>query len=396
MTQPILLPHAKRMLDQWLFDHVCPFWMDAVIAESGGFYEALDADGKPVCGNERSVLNQARMTYVFSHAYCLRPTPRLRAGAEHGFSFLCRMEAISGAGHGWQRMVSVDGTVVDPTRDAYDQAFVIFSMAWHYRATCNPQAISLADRAYRFMQDHLADPQYGGFFEEFPIKNGLQKLPRRQNPHMHLLEATLAMFELTRLPKWLERSQMLVNLFKHHFFDPNSGSVAEYFNADWSVAAGTAGTLREPGHQFEWVWLLHKYAKLTGDGSVKDYAQSLFTFGTAHGLDQQDVLRGLVFDSVDSRGALVADSKLLWPQTEYIKACISRSEWFDDDSARDTAIVHIGRMYQYFFKVNGASWHNQISRAGAPLQSSTPTRVLYHLFLSMAEVLRSTELSALA
>lgn len=392
MTQSVGAFHVGLPLDQWLFGHVCPFWMDAVVAESGGFYESLDADGKTVHGNERSVLNQARLTYVFSHAYCLQPTPKLRASAEHGFAFLRRAEEISGAGNGWQRRVAVDGTVIDATRDAYDQAFVIFSMAWHYRATSNPQALSLADRAYQFMQDHLADQRYGGFFEEFPLNNGVQKLPRRQNPHMHLLEATLAMFEVTRLPKWLERSQMLVDLFKHHFFDPHSGSLAEYFNADWSIAAGPAGALREPGHQFEWVWLLHQYARLRGDSSVKDYAQRLFTFGTKHGLDQEEALQGVVFDGVDSQGALVADSKLLWPQTEYIKACIARAEWFDDASARDTAIAHIDRMYRHFFKADGASWHNQLSRSGSPLQSVTPTRVLYHLFLSMAEVLRSAAL----
>ena len=389
MKQSIMVPHAGKALDQWLFGHVCPFWMDAVVAESGGFYESLDANGRAICGSERSVLNQARLTYVFSHAYCLRPTLRLRASAEHGFAFLRRAEEISGAGNGWQRMLSVDGSVVDDTRDAYDHAFVIFAMAWHYRATSNPQALVLADRAYKFMQDHLADQQYGGFFEEFPFKNDVQKLPRRQNPHMHLLEATLAMFEVTRLPKWIERSQILVELFKHHFFDPYSGSLAEYFNADWSIAVGPAGELREPGHQFEWVWLLHQYARLRRDNSVKEYAQRLFTFGTRYGLDQQDALKGVVFDGVDSKGALIADSKLLWPQTEYIKACITRSEWFQDASARDIAIAHIDRMYQHFFKADGVSWHNQISRSGASLQSSTPTRVLYHLFMSLTEVLRS-------
>jgi mannose/cellobiose epimerase-like protein (N-acyl-D-glucosamine 2-epimerase family) len=391
MTHSNLLPNVDGLtLDHWLFGHVCPFWMDAVVAENGGFYESLDADGKTVQGNERTVLNQARLTYVFSHAYCLRPTPQLLASAQHGFTFLLRAQDIAGTGNGWQRMVSVDGNVIDATRDAYDQAFVIFSMAWYYRATGNPDALMLADRAYQFMQEHLQDHQYGGFFEEFPFKEGVQKLPRRQNPHMHLLEATLAMFEATRLPQWLERSQMLVELFKKYFFDSHSGSLAEYFNGDWSIAAHAAGALREPGHQFEWVWLLHEYARHSGDQSVKQYAQRLFIFGTAHGIDDQGPLQGMVFDGVDTHGSLVAESKLLWPQTEYIKACIACAQWFDDSKAKNTAILHVERMCQHFFKPDGASWYNQLSRSGVPLQRATPSRVLYHLFLSMAEVLRFT------
>lgn len=378
--------------DQWLLDHVCPFWMDAIVAESGGFYEGLDAHGDALQGNERSVLNQARLTYVFSHAYCLRPDPRLRQSAEHGFRFLRDAADIAGELGGWHRMIAVDGSVIDDTRDAYDHAFVIFAMAWHYRATGNPDAVLLADRAYRFLEQHLADPEHGGFFEEYPLRNGVQRLPRRQNPHMHLLEATLAMFEATRLPQWLERSGLLIDLFKRHFLDRQNGSLIEYFNADWSPADGAAGALREPGHQFEWVWLLHRYCRLSGDQSVIEHAQHLFEFGSTHGIDQHGPLAGIVFDRVDRDGALVADSKLFWPQTEYIKACVARAEWLDDAQSLDLADAHLAKLYRHFFKADGASWHNQLSRAGAPLQSATPARVLYHLFLAMAELIRSRTL----
>lgn len=376
-------------LDQWLFDHICPFWMDAIVAESGGFYEGLDAEGKTVRGNARSVLTQARLTYVFSHAYCLRPDPRLRTSAEHGFTFLCRAMDIAGNGGGWHRMIAVDGSVIDDTRDAYDHAFVIFAAAWHYRATGNSEALLLADRAYRFMQSHLTDPLYGGFFEEYPLRNGAQKLPRRQNPHMHLLEATLAMFEATRLPQWMARGSMLVGLFKRHFIDQQNGSLIEYFNADWSPAEHSVGALREPGHHFEWVWLLHEYSRHSADQSVIPYAERLFAFGAAYGIDRQGPLTGMVFDGVDHNGGLVADTKLLWPQTEYIKACLARAEWMHDAQSRDWAIAHIGNMYKHFFKTDGVSWHNQLSRAGVPLQSATPARVLYHLFLAISEAIRS-------
>ena len=35
---------------------------------------------------------------------------------------------------------------------------------------------------------------------------------------------------------------------------------------------------------------------------------------------------------------------------------------------------------------DGASWHNQLARDGTPLTPATPARVLYHLFLGIAEV----------
>jgi mannose/cellobiose epimerase-like protein (N-acyl-D-glucosamine 2-epimerase family) len=35
---------------------------------------------------------------------------------------------------------------------------------------------------------------------------------------------------------------------------------------------------------------------------------------------------------------------------------------------------------------DGATWHNQLARDGTPLTSTTPARLLYHLFLAVAEV----------
>jgi mannose/cellobiose epimerase-like protein (N-acyl-D-glucosamine 2-epimerase family) len=387
-TPSSLFTLSPETLEAWLFERVCPFWINATVAETGGFYESLDGDGKTVFGNERSTLNQARLTYVFSHAHFMKPSAPLRKSAAHGFLFLSNTAQITGEASRWHRKISVDGTVLDETHDFYDHAFVIFSMAWHYRAFGNARALVLADRAYQFLESHLLDPSYGGFFEEYPVKEGLVKLPRRQNPHMHLLEATLAMFESTRLPLWLSRSTALVELFKKYFFDKKSGSLIEYFNSDWSPVEGERGLLREPGHHFEWVWLLHQYFRNTADPRILEYAQCLFNFGTKYGIDREGPLSGLVFDTVDSSGIRVADSKLLWPQTEYVKACIAFAEWKNEIFCGDEVYAHIRKIYRFYFREDGSSWQNQLSRSGAPLQRGTPTRILYHLFLAIAEAVR--------
>ena len=109
------------------------------------------------------------------------------------------------------------------------------------------------------MQQRLADPQHGGFFEEFAPGRTEMKLPRRQNPHMHLLEALLALHVATGEKNWLRRAGALVDLFKRRFVDPQTGALIEFFAEDWSAAPGDEGRLREPGHQFEWVWLLFEY-----------------------------------------------------------------------------------------------------------------------------------------
>jgi mannose/cellobiose epimerase-like protein (N-acyl-D-glucosamine 2-epimerase family) len=377
----IFEPDNPATLRPWLLDHVCRYWLVRIYDPAGGFFENLDALGAPVANQRRATLGQARLTYVFSHAYLLSHDPAYREAARHGLAFL--MRAARAPDGGWFRAVSVDGATLDNTRDTYDHAFVLFALAWYCRATGDKSAIQLADATWQFMQQRLADPRHGGFFEEFVPGRSEVKLPRRQNPHMHLLEALLALHIATGEKNWLRRAGALIDLFKRRFTDPATGALIEFFAADWSPVPGAEGGLREPGHQFEWVWLLHEYLRLTGDDSIAPYAERLFTFGAKFGIDPAD---GAAFDGVDASGAVVAGTKLFWPQTEYIKACVARAEWLNDDAARRAITTHLALIAKRFMRPDGASWHNQLARDGSAVAPLTPARVLYHLFLCVAEV----------
>ena len=128
------------------------------------------------------------------------------------------------------------------------------------------------------------------------------KLPRRQNPHMHLLEALLALHAATGEKNWLRRAGALVDLFKRRFSDPQTGALIEFFAEDWSPRPGDEGRLREPGHQFEWVWLLYEYIALTQRRQRRSLcasgcslsAKSLASSATTG-------LHGAVFDGVDAQ-----------------------------------------------------------------------------------------------
>src|SRR3954454_19359220 len=238
---PLFDPDDARTLRPWLLDHLCPFWRERVTDPAGGFFETLDANGRPVHDQRRTTLVQARLTYVFSHAYMLGGDPAFREAAQHGVAFL--MRASRAPDGGWFHAVSVDGNTLDNARDTYDHAFVLFALAWYFRATNDAPAIQLADATWQFMQQRLADRRHGGFFEEFAPGRSDVKLPRRRNPHMHLLEALLALHVATAEKNWLRRGAALVDLFKQRFVDPATGALIEFFGADWTVAAGDEGRL---------------------------------------------------------------------------------------------------------------------------------------------------------
>ena len=391
MTIEKSTPQSTRL---WLLEHVCPYWCERMVDPQGGFFESLNAQGQANQSPLKTVLNQARLTYVFSHAAVLGGDASLRHAADHGFDFLRRTCVGNARTGGWPRAMNAQGEVLDPARDTYDQAFVIFAMAWYYRASASQEALQLAEQACEFLETRLADAEHGGFFEEDPETG---KLPRRQNPHMHLLEAVLAMHGATGQQIWLDRATRLIELFGKVFFDKKTGTLAEFFDGVWRLADGAPGLLREPGHQFEWVWLLQQYmqqaADLTPDirDGLEDHAHRLFEFGSQFGIETAGPLQGLVFDAVTADGLILTSSKLLWPQTEYIKACIARFEATQDTAYRAQAFAHAKLMRAHFFRSDGANWVNHIARDGAPLVSDTPSRVLYHLFLAASELIRIEE-----
>ena len=367
-------------LGAWLTESLAPAWA-ARAADPGrpGYLEVIDAAGRPDLGPRRTTLVTARLVYAFSHAACLSPRPDLLAAARHGLDFLLhRCRAEDGA---FLHAVTADGTPLDRKTDLYDLAFVLFGLAWHHRATGDPEAPRIAEATMGFIETRLAAPE-GGFLED-----SLGTRPRRQNPHMHLLEACHAWAEATGTARWLARADALVALLHDRLLD-RAGTLGEFFTDDWRPAPGAAGRRREPGHHCEWTWLLHAHARLSGDERARSTADRLHGFALAHGVARMPDGLPILVDGVDPNGRVVAATRLLWPQTEALKADVARHEAGDSGA---TARIEdwLALIFRHYVDAGTGLWHNQLSVEGEPLPIALPTRVLYHLVLAVAEAARA-------
>jgi mannose/cellobiose epimerase-like protein (N-acyl-D-glucosamine 2-epimerase family) len=144
--------------------------------------------------------------------------------------------------------------------------------------------------------------------------------------------------------------------------------------------------LREPGHHFEWAWLLLHHWRLTGDDLARRIAEQLYIFAKTYGIDDGSSGPRAVFDGIDQNGQVVASTKLLWPQTEALKAFVARAELLGDADAARRIRSHSDMIFTHFVDPDTGLWFNQLSRGGAPLKAALPTRVLYHLVLALAEL----------
>src|SRR3546814_19321730 len=95
---------------------------------------------------------------------------------------------------------------------------------------------------------------------------------------MHLFEALLALHEATGDAGWLEKALRIRDLLRDRFTSPRDGGLGEYFTPDWRPDPGDAGRVREPGHHFEWVWLLHRHGSLSGAPGTGKLALPTYRF----------------------------------------------------------------------------------------------------------------------
>jgi mannose-6-phosphate isomerase len=369
------MPAAQTALRAWMLEHALPFWAGWGHDGPGrGFHEYLSLDGAAGGAPYKRMRVQARQIYVFSHAALLgwQDGERLARDA-YGFITRCGEHASGG----WIRRLTPAGDgVLDPAIDLYDQAFVLFALAWYARLTQDDEPLARARRTIEWIRTHMSLAP-AGFRGVLPTEPG----PRQQNPHMHLLEAAIALYETSREPTFLYLAREMVELFRSRLFDQPSGALGEYFDADWTIARGDAGSYLEPGHHYEWVWLLDRFEHLAGEANAQAI-DALYRTALFRGTDPET---GLVWDAISRNGGIARWSVRLWPQTEALRAHVVMMRR-GADSAKLIAktMRNLGR--RFFAGCPLGAWIDRFDGSGAPDVETIPASSLYHVFSAFAEL----------
>jgi mannose/cellobiose epimerase-like protein (N-acyl-D-glucosamine 2-epimerase family) len=378
---------AIRTIDlrRHLLEELLPLWCEhGVDRERGGFHPKLTLGLRPGDDDFKRLVATARQIYAFSHAALLGAPGWALATAHHGLEFM-NDSFWDGRHEGWFLTTDLEGSPLDRRKDTYAHAFVLFAMAYYFRATGDGEALRIAERTVNLLEHHLADAVNGGFFEGATESWEPVSEPRRQNPHMHLFEGFLALYQVTRESRYLEQAGGMARLFQSRFLDPRLGCLGEYFTGDWRQHPGDLGEVLEPGHHFEWVWLLHQYARESGEETILEDADRLFRFASRFGVDEDN---GGVYDEIDRQGQAVRDTKRLWPQTELIKALVVRYASSRDESVLEALDQVLRHCFSLYVDPRHRGWRDHLTRTGEILTELMPATSIYHITLALSEVIR--------
>ncbi len=362
---------STERLRDWLRDTALPLWIDRGFdRQTGGFHERLDFDASPIQTAPRRSMVQARQIFVYARAIMLGWNNDAAKVTSAFDALISRYHEADGQ-PGFLFSIDRSGAAIDAGRDSYGHAFVLLAMAAYHTLTGDSQAIALADKTLAFMDGAMAAPR-GGYVDRVPNSpSGL-----RQNPHMHLFEALLALFEATGKPAYLARAGEIYGLLKTRLFQPGSGTLAEYYDMDWNPVDGP-DALWEAGHHMEWIWLLAEYGGLAG-ADTSTISDRLMDSAYRHGVAPP----AFFFDEVRGDGQVMKKSCRAWPLTEAIKAQAVRIG--KDPLAKNRMDAAANFLFdRHLSGVTPGLWRDHLSETGDCLPDYVPASTLYHVAMSV-------------
>jgi mannose-1-phosphate guanylyltransferase/mannose-6-phosphate isomerase len=256
--------------------------------------------------------------------------------------------------------VAVTGESVDDTPWLYDQAFVLLALAAAARAM--PDRTDLIARAARLKAalGHFRWPA-GGFREA-----GADTF--QSNCHMHLFEAAMAMAVAAPDDGWRDLAGEIAGFALSRFVDRETGRLIEFFDEAWRPRRTGGSAIVDPGHQFEWAWLLRQWAQMSPNAHVEPVIQRLLVSGR-DGINQ----RGVLINQIGEDGRVIDGKARLWPQTERL-----RSAYLTPRNEPERRAAHAG-LQRYLAMPIAGLWCDQLDEQGQILAGPAPGSSLYHI-----------------
>jgi mannose/cellobiose epimerase-like protein (N-acyl-D-glucosamine 2-epimerase family) len=359
---PLTALHAK--LIGWLVNDAYPRWAQHGIDPRGGFFETLGQNGLGLPEPRRARV-QPRQIYAFAKApeFGWRgDAPGIVCrGVDYFTTYYRRRDGL------FRTLADAGGAPLDERALLYDQAFALLGYAAAATALDARDEFEARALELRGTIEHRMGADDGAFFSDLARAD-----VRESNAHMHLLEACLEWADIGNDASWLTWVRRLVELAISHFIRTDDGAIREFYTGAWQPAPGIAGRIIEPGHQFEWAWLLLRCESLY-HAPLRETALRLLMLG-----EQCGVRRGVAVNKLD--GSIITDADArFWPQTERLKAALLAASLTGDARYWSTAHAATLSLLPYLATPVPGLWFDVQRPSGELVRSSAPASTLYHL-----------------
>lgn len=222
-----ILNQMRYSVKKELLDVYYPRNMDSVY---GGFLSDFSFDFKPKGKQDKMIVTQARHVWTNAKAAEFYKDTSYIAIAHHGYLFL-RDKMWDKTFGGFYNLVNRQGEMISTVKEAYGNAFAIYALAAYYKASKNPEALSLAKKAFAWLDKNSHDPIHKGYYQHLErngkpvVRNASTPLSsntgyKDQNSSIHLLEAFTELYGVWRDPLVKSRLQEMLLLIRDTMVQP--------------------------------------------------------------------------------------------------------------------------------------------------------------------------------
>src|ERR1044072_3398110 len=250
---------------------ILDYWIQHTIDEQqGGFYGRLDNGNTHYADAPKGCVLNARILWTFSAAASLTNDWRYAKMANRAFAYI-RDHFVDPEYGGVYWSVTGKGEMLDPKKQIYALAFVIYACSEYYMAMHSEPAKQLAIDLYHLIQEKSFDAVHGGYFEAYarnwqPVddlrlsdKDTNEK--KTMNTHLHVLEAYTCLYRIWPNEQLKQHIKLQIADFEQRIVDAHTGHLHLFFDELWQVKSDTISY----GHDIEASWLLLKAAEVIGD-----------------------------------------------------------------------------------------------------------------------------------
>jgi len=350
-------------LEESLFNYILEPWYPLVLdTVNGGYHSNFTQNwSREDNSGNRALVQQARHVWATSLIYENYPEKKEYLDyAALGFHFL-RDAMWDQEFGGFHAYCTMEGEPLENSikvKKVYGQAFAVYGLSQYYRVSKNEEALDLVKKAFLWMEEHVHDKEYGGYFETLqrdgsPVREAdpeggpnsfLSAGIKDYNSSIHVMEALTELYRIWPDSLVRLRLEEMFYLIRDTFVHPD-GYLQLYFEADWTLVQRELAEEGDEegqwflshftyGHDVETAFLLLETAHVLGWGEdelTHRLAKQLVDHSLASGWDS---IAGGFFDAgvaVEDGVRIVNNHKSWWGLVEGMNALLLMHTLYPED-----------------------------------------------------------------
>ena len=399
-----------ELLNKWY-----PQAMDTV---HGGFLSTFTFDFKPSGEQNKMIVSQARHVWTTARASMAYPDIQyFRKASAHGVAFLQNVMWDKTYG-GFHTLVDRQGNVISNPHEektAYGNAFAIYGLAANAMATKDTAALSLAKKAFLWLEHHSHDPVNKGYFQHMRRDGSVIKRDQNvsttddlgykdQNSSIHLLEAFTELYQVWPDPLVEARLKEMLYLIRDTITS-EKGNLILFLQPDWTPVSfrdSSEDVILSHhnldhvsfGHDVETAYLMLEASHVVGiehDTTTLRIAKKMVDHALVNGWDS---VAGGFYDEGyyfrDKPGiTILRDTKNWWAQAEGLNTLLMMADLFPEDDQQ--YFEKFRMMWSYIDKNLIDHEHGEWYAGGLDKQPQFKTALKGHIWKACYHQYRSME-----